>query len=194
MTPFIIPFLITVVLFLISIGMADVKLQADHGFQTSWRGGKVPLNSEIANVRTNGSAIKIGHVVTHTGETYPDVAPAVTTDRRALGVVNAVQNLVSVLADTPDWDMDDAVPDNMEIEVYKLGCGAVMAMIFEDEAVSLVKGDLVALSGEGGVVRQHLYTDSTEATDTMVEVIGTCYEAFSGDATDDKMILVELNV
>ena len=175
--------------------MADETLQGTHSFQTSWRGGKVPLNSEIANVRVNGSTTKIGMPVTNAGETYPDVAPAITTDRHFLGVVNAVQNLTSVLAVDPDWDMDDVVPDNQEIEVYKKGCGAVMAMILEALAgpVALVKGDRVALGIEAGKVRKYLYTAATEATESLVEVVGTIMEASAGSAADDLVILVELD-
>ena len=175
--------------------MADETLQGTHSFQTSWRGGKVPLNSEIAIVRVNGSTTKIGMPVTQAGETYPDVAPSITTDRHFLGVVNAVQNLKSVLAVDPDWDMDDVVPDNQEIEVYKKGCGAVMAMFLEALAgpVALVKGDRIAIGIETGKVRKYLYTAATEATESLVEVIGTCYEAIAGDTGDDLIVLVELD-
>ncbi len=182
------------------------SLQGTHGFQSSWRGGKVPLNSEIAIVRVNGGTTKIGFAVSHTGETYPDVAPAITTDRQVLGVVNAVQNLTTVLkgraqapvvvAD-PNWDMDDVIKDNNEVEVYKLGCGAVMAMLLENKAgpVAMVKGDYIAIGADdAGKVRKYLYSDTSEATDSMVEVIGRCYEAIAGDTTNDLVVLVELNV
>lgn len=176
--------------------MTDESLQGTHSFQSSWRGGKVPLNSEIANVRTVGSATKVGMPVTHNGETYPYAAPAITTDRQFLGVVNTVQNLVSILAADPDWDLDDVIPADQEIEVYKKGCGAVMAMILEaldsGGAVAMVKGDKVALGVEAGKVRKLVYADATDATDTLSEVVGEIYEATAGDTTDDLVILVEL--
>lgn len=192
--------LVFIILFIISLVpiiplMADETIQGTKGWQAVQRGGPVPRQDQLSVVRVNGTTTTLGMVVTHTGETFPDVAPAVTTDRQFAGVVLDVQNLKSILDLDPDWDMDDTIPDNQQIIIAKRGSGLVVAMILTALAgpVALVKGDRVALSAGVGQVRKHLYVDATEATDTMGEVVGSIQEATAGDTGDDLIILVRLD-
>ena len=176
--------------------MADEAIQADKGWQSIVRGGPVPRQDQLAIVRINGSTTKAGLVVTHNGETYPDVAPAVTTDISWAGIAYEPQNLLTVLNVDPDWDLDDVIPDNQELLIAKKGSELVVALFLQAIAgpIAVAKGDFVAMASEAGKVRKWTYTDATAATDSFLEVIGTVIEANAGDTVDDKVILVRLDV
>ncbi len=175
--------------------MADETIQADKGYQTIWRGGPVPRQDQIADVIINGSTTKLGMVVTHNGETFPDVAPAITTDISWAGVALDIQNLQEIQKVDPDWDLDDVVPDNQQLIIAKRNSELIVALFLEAIAgpIAVAKGDLVAIGAEAGKVRKWTYTDAAAATDSFLEVIGTVHEADPGHATEDHIILVRLD-
>ena len=176
--------------------MVDEEIQATKGYQAIQRGGPVPRQDQLAVVRVNGATTKLGMPVTHNGETFPDVAPAITTDGNFAGIALDVQNLLSITNIDPDWDHDDVIPDNQEIILAKKGSDLEVALRLEALAgpVAVAKGDKVALGIEAGKVRKWTYADAAEATDTSSEVIGTVQEANAGSATDDVIIIVRLDV
>lgn len=181
--------------FVLIIGMADQSLSTRGYYQ--WQQGGKPLGpNDLVEARTNGTDIKIGHIVTHTGETLPDVDLAITTDGRPLGVVVGPVNLKTVLDSDPDWNPDTALPDNTKIWVAKLGCGAIGPVHLEATAgpLAVVKGTtMLAVGTEAGKVRNFAYTDATAATDSLIEVVGTAHESSAGSATDDLVILMRLD-
>lgn len=176
--------------------MADEAIQADKGYQTIWRGGPVPRQDQLAVVNAVGADIKLGMCVTHNGETYPAAAPAITTDISWAGVAMDIQNLASVLAAVPAWDLDDVIPIAQEFIIAKKGSELIVAMFLEALAgpVAVAKGDLIAIGIEAGKVRKFTYADAAAATDSFLEVIGTVMEANAGSTADDHIILVRLDV
>lgn len=175
---------------------ADDTMQAGKGFQAIIRGGdNPPAQHNLAIVKVVGATTKMGMVVTHNGETFPFVAPAITTDISWVGVALEPQNLLSVLNVDPDWDLDDVLPINQQLVIAKRGSGLVVALFLEAIAgpIAVAKGDLVAIGTEAGKVRKWTYTDAAAATDSFLEVVGTVMEANAGSAADDKAIFVRLD-
>jgi hypothetical protein len=174
--------------------MADNTLYGTRGFLHGKQGGPVLNTHTMLTRRINGSTAKVGHVVTSTGETQPDVALAITTDEKALGVIVYPTEIEDVLQSDPDWNIDTAIPDNKDIDIAKLGSGAIVACFLEAAAgpIPVERGDKIAIGTEAGKVRKFAYTDAASETDTLEEVIGYAHEASDGHATDDLIILVEL--
>ena len=175
--------------------MADNTIKGTRSFLKLVQGGNNPLDDDMTSVVVNGATTKVGHVVTHNGETLPDAALAITTDGRPLGVVQEPSYMANVLAADPDWDIDTVLPDNTRIRVNRLGSGSIVPLFLEAKAgpVAVVKGDLIAVGTEAGKVRKYVYTDAVAATDSLLEVIGTAEESSAGSATDDLILLVRLN-
>lgn len=173
----------------------DETMQGTKKFQSMWRAGPVPRQDQLAVVRVNGSGTKLGMPVTHNGETYPDIAPAITTDISVAGIAYDVQNLLSVLNAVPAWDLDEVVPDNQELIIAKLGSDLVVPVFLEALAgpVAVAKNDLIAVGIEAGKVRKWTYADTAAATDSSLEILGTSYGAHAGHTTEDRIILLRLD-
>ena len=175
--------------------MADETIRGTRGWQDADRGGPKLHQSQKINLRVVGTTTKVGMFVTHTGETEPDAAPAITTDGRPIAYVAKPATLQNVLLSDPDWNIDAVLPDNEYFEGWRLGCGKVVPVHLEATAgpVAVVKGDLLAVGTEAGKVRKFVYADATAATDSLLEVVGTVHEADAGHATDDHVILMVLD-
>lgn len=189
-------FILGILVFLLLLVGADEAIQVDKGYQSIQRGGPVPRQDQISDVRVNGSATKLGMAVTHFGETYPDIAPAVTTDLSFAGIALDIQNLAEIQKVDPDWDLDDVVPDNQQLIIAKKGSALLVAVFLEVTAgpVAVVKGDFLALGTEAGKLRKFLYTDAAAATDSFREVVGTVVEADAGSTSDDHVVIMRLDV
>ena len=175
--------------------MADETMQGTKGFQTMHRAGPVPRQDQLAVVKAVGADIKLGMVVTHNGETFPEAAPAITTDISWAGVAYDVQNIKSVLDVDPDWDLDDVIPITQQFIIAKKGSDMIVPLFLEAIAgpIAIAKGDIIAIGIEAGKVRKWTYTDAAAATDSFLEVVGSAYEANAGSTADDKIILVRLD-
>ncbi len=176
--------------------MADETMQGTKGYQSMHRAGPVPRQDQLAVVRVNGSATKLGMPVTHNGETFPDIAPAITTDISWAGIAYDVQNLKAILDIDPDWDLDDVVPDNQQLIIAKKGSDMIVPLFLEAIAgpIAIAKNEFIAIGIEAGKARKWTYADAAAATDSFNEVLGTAYEANAGSTADDKIILVRLDV
>ena len=176
--------------------MADQTMKADLGFLSVIRKGVPrPEDLDILTLSVGGNTAKAGHVVTINGETYPNCDLAITTDTEAYGII-----LEPVYPDNiSNYDLDTAITDGELVRVLKVypggsSRGIQVAVFLEAKAgpVALVPGDQVAIGTEAGKVRKFLYTNATEATDTQTEVIGKAAQAHAGDATNDKILIIEV--
>lgn len=178
--------------------MADNTIYGTRGWLSVDQGGPLLHESEKMNAVGDNTetACKVGQFVTHVDETLPDVAPAITTDGRPVGYLARPADMGAVLNADPDWYIDTALPDNTDLELYKLGSGKIVPCFLEAAAgpIAVVKGDLIAVGTEAGKVRKFAYTDATAATDSLLEVVGHAAESSAGHATDDLILLVRLDV
>ena len=173
--------------------MADEEL-SDRGYLRSKQGGPTLESHHKMTRRVNGATHQVGYVVSLAGETPPDLALGITTLEHAIGVIDYPTDIEAVLQEDPNWTADDVIPDNADVEVIKLGSGAIMALKLEATAgpVAVAQGDKIVMGTEAGKVRRFLYTDAASETDTLEELVGYAAEAHAGHATEDRQLLVEL--
>ena len=155
----------------------------------------------VITVRTNGSDIKPGHIVTKTGETIntPDVDLVGATDDITLGVV----------LNEPNQDIDTAYGDNESINVAVIGSGCVCWVWAQANCGDLRVGQPVYTTGssnDGFVVPWTLtsapasdtYTTAAMQTEldkvdlSQLQYVGRVWQDASNDASNDRPILVKL--
>ena len=148
--------------------------------------------SEDIIVRTlsvGGNTAKAGMPVATDGETANLVDRAVTTDVALLGLI-----LGPVLpADT--YDIDDLLVDGIDVFILKLrGIRGAYQVAVIHEATSgvtaLEEAIEIAVGTEDGKVRIFTYTDSTAATDSSSEIVGSSAETATLSTTDDHVIII----
>jgi len=168
--------------------LADETIGATKGFTDIIVGGE-PESGDII-VRTLNGATHAGHFVTTTGETYPAVAKAVTTDEGFLGIVRRPAKS----ADLEDWTVDTEIADNIDVEIVKPTGGRLQIAAFLEATagpIAVVPGDYASLGTEAGKVRKLVYADAAAATDSFMEVVGKIVYNHAGHATEDRIVVLD---
>ena len=154
------------------------------------RSGREFLGSKSIVVRrVNGSDIGIAHLVTESGETFPDIDLMVEGDDGFLGLVlNPVHPL-----DT--FNIDDLFTDNDWVYVLRPHGGLLTVLAWlqatSGGAKSPKAGELMAQGDEDAGTLMPMsdkYTDAAVATDTLLEAVGRAVKATTGHATDLKVM------
>ena len=171
--------------------MADETIGVTHGFLSIIRNTDMIVSEDII-VRTlsvGGDTAKAGMPVATDGETANLVDTAVTTDVAVLGII-----LGPVLpADT--YDIDDVIVDGSDVFILKLRGirGAYQVAVIHEATSSITaleEGIEIAVGATAGKVRIFTYADSTAATDSSSEILGSSAETATLSTTDDNVIII----
>lgn len=154
------------------------------------RSGHEFLGSQSIVVRRcNGADIKVGLVVTESGETYPDIDLATEGDDGFLGIVRGPVHPANT------YDIDDAFSDNDWVYVIKPHGGLLVVLAWLEAlaggAQSPKAGELMAIAGEDDGYLEPMsdkYADAAAHTDTTMEAVGRAVKATTGHATQVKVM------
>jgi len=140
---------------------------------------KMGSGGRFEKVRANGVDIFMTALVTRTGETAPDVdlcAKGEVVDGVIYGEANGTINL--------DKDSDDPYDDNTWLMMYIPARGDEVYFTAKTNS-AIDQGKQVQADGGFGIA--FAYTDTAEATDTLVSTIGVNAEAITATASTEKV-------
>jgi hypothetical protein len=95
-----------------------------------------------------------------------------------------------ILAEKAGYSLDDTLPIGTKVQIYPKGLKQKLWIKRTNEVSNLQQGRELALSSVDGEVRLKPYTDSVEATDSQLEVVGIydSGDVHAGHASDMQLI------
>jgi hypothetical protein len=177
--------------------MVDETIYATKGALNVICGGNVHELTEqdydTVQLSVGTNTALAGYIVTRTGETSPAVDLAITTDLDPYGII-----LYPMYPDNiADYDIDTLITDGEWVKILKIGTGkkikvwAYLGNLAGPVAVTVGQKCSLATNLAGGV-QGWAYTDAAAATDTLHEQVGVILEADAGNATEQRVIKIEL--
>jgi hypothetical protein len=145
-------------------------------------------NGQIVKRRTNGADMFITALVTEYGETKPDI-DLVQTGEKILGVV------IGPASDQGEGlnlakDSDSCFADNTWVNVYIPEPGDELLLTWYTNTAGN-QGVLQKLqTGTGMIGGDFAYSNAAVATDTLIDVVGTCVVAVTATGSTEKVSLL----
>jgi len=129
------------------------------------------------------ASMQPGHVIRDDNGT---LYLAKASDKKASGVLYLKNGLA----------MDTAYTSQDLAEYYPCGFGAIVWvwLLHVSAAIPIRKGDLAVLSTTDGLVSLFAYTNSTDITDTLMNVVGRVYSYSAGHVTNDLLVKIILSI
>lgn len=139
-------------------------------------------------VRANGADLFLGAIVTYFGETSgdPDVDLAAAGEPHDGVIVGPAYGALDL-----DKDSDDCFADNTWLIMYKPAPGDELYLTAATNT-ACTYGEHVTKDG-GFVAGDFSYTDGTQASDLMEDVIGRARETITAATGTEKIVLVRTN-
>jgi hypothetical protein len=168
--------------------MADETLFGTRGYVSPIVAGQDLLtekNFDTVTIKTGLTTAKAGDIVTHEGETYPDV------DLRGTGeqIAGILIEQVVPNNETDDPDTVTVAGDYWKMLKLPIPVGVRVAM-FTVGVQTIVKGSPM-YAGAAGRILLWAYVTDDEETATTAANIGVSTEAEAGHATEERIVVVE---